>query len=265
MIFDAHVHPFENFFSRRRLSSPGSNLGKPEDLLRLMDDVGMAGAMVLGRDPQQLASYVEQVPHAYGLYWSPPPGPPIPGEPSTLETINRVLDHPKIVGIKLHPLVDSFDPSSPMMDGLYDLARQRDAPILLHTGHEYTSVPWLIGDAARRHPQTRFVMAHMGLMTMAYVDGAIEVAEELANVSVDISGMPFLWKIPEAVTRLGSHRIFYGSDAPFFTPQIEIEKVRMCGVPEAVQERILGQNAVDFYLGGLDVLGVDENFVARPA
>ncbi|HWI22892.1 MAG TPA: amidohydrolase family protein [Baekduia sp.] len=262
MIFDAHLHPFPNVFSDTRVSAPGHNLMAPEQLIELFEACGMAGALVLGFPPA-LAPYIEKVPHAYGLVWVRP-GPPVPGGKSFVEIAAEQLDHPKIVGIKLHPLVDFFNPNSPMMDPLYALAAERDVPVLWHSGHEYDSVPWLMAEAAARHPATRFVIAHMGLHTPVYIDAALECAEEYPNLYVDVAAMPYLWRIPEAIERLGEHRVMYGSDAPFFSPQIEIEKIKLCGLPAEIEQRVLATNAIDFYLGGKDLTAPDP-FVASTA
>jgi hypothetical protein len=238
------MHPFPNFFSRYQMSAPGADLHSPANLKELMAAEGIEGALMLGRDGQALVDYVGVVEGAYGLFWAAP-GPPNPHSPfpSFIEETAHWLGHRKIVGIKLHPLVDAFDPGAPMLDGLYELARAENAPVLLHTGHEFAALPWTVEAAARRHPEVNFVLGHMGLSTIEYVEGAIDVARRHSNVFLETSGMPFTWKIKEAVTSVGEERVMYGSDAPFFSPQLEIEKVRISGLSDSQLERVLGINA----------------------
>ncbi|HTX07372.1 MAG TPA: amidohydrolase family protein [Solirubrobacteraceae bacterium] len=250
MIFDAHVHPFPNFFSPVKMTAPGSELDAPEKLEALMAAEGIDGCLLLARDGDTLEHFLGRIPGAYGLFWTAPRPSPGSRYSSFVEETAHWLEHPKIVGIKLHPLVDAFDPSSRMLDGLYALSVERHVPILFHTGHEFGSLAWPIEVAARRHPRARFVLGHMGLSTLEYVDGAIEVASRNPNLFLETSGMPFTWKIKQAVEELGESRVMYGSDAPFFTPQLELEKVRLAGLNERQLARVLAANAIDLFLNG---------------
>jgi uncharacterized protein len=251
VIFDADMHPIRNPFSRYDMSIPGANLEPPEMLEELMAAEGIGGAMLLSQDGRSLTEYVEAVETAFGLFWAAPRAPSAQARFVTfVDEAAHWLEHPKIVGIKLHPLMHNFDPGSPMMDDRYELAGARGVPVLLHTGPEFNALPWTVAEAARRHPGTRFVPAHMGLSTLEYVDGAIDVAEAHRNIMLETSGMPFLWKIREAVDRVGEERVRFGSDAPFFSTRLEIEKIRLTGLDDTVLERVLGANALDVYLGG---------------
>ena len=195
MIFDAHMHRFRNLFSPHRTTAPGSDLDTPEKLEALMVAESIDGVPPLAKDGDAPVRFVERIPGAYGLFWTAPrPNPrtrfPASSRRPRIGSSTR-RSNPKIVGIKLHPLVDAFDPSSTGLDGLYELAVRRQVPVLFHTGHEFGSLAWPIEVAARRHAQARFVFGHMGLSTLEYVEGAIEVATRNANVFLETSGMPF--------------------------------------------------------------------------
>lgn len=245
MIFDAHLHPFPNVFTDVRMSAAGHDLSHPQQLVELFEACGLAGGLLLA-PPPILATYIEQVPHAYGLVWVAPRGQ-YPEGKTFVQVAEEQLEHPKIVGIKLHSLVDGFNPNWPVMDPLYDLAAQLGVALLFHTGHEYQCLPWEIAKAARRHPKATFVMAHMGLHTMTYVDAAIETAERTRNLYVDTAAMPYTFKIAEAIRRIGEDRVMYGSDAPFFAPAMEIEKVKLVGLTDAQLERVFATNALRIY------------------
>lgn len=248
MIFDAHVHPFFNIMTATEMGPADRHLQTPELLTEMMSENQIDGALLLSKSGQQLVDFGEAIDGVYGMYWTAP-RPPSPTHefPDYVDEVAHWLEQPKIVGIKLHSLVDGFNPNWPMMDPLYDLAAQLGVAMIFHTGHEYQCLPWQIGKAAGRHPKAKFVMAHMGLHTIEYVEAAIDIAEATPNIYVDTAAMPFAWKIKEAVQRIGEDRVMYGSDAPFFTPKLEIEKVKLSGLTDGQLERVFGLNALEIY------------------
>jgi predicted TIM-barrel fold metal-dependent hydrolase len=67
---------------------------------------------------------------------------------------------------------------------------------------------------------------------------------------LETSAMPDPWKIAEAVERVGAERVLYASDGPGCNPRLEVEKVRMLGLPKDEERQVLGDNAAR-------LLGVD--------
>ena len=51
--------------------------------------------------------------------------------------------------------------------------------------------------------------------------------------------MPMHTKIAEAVRRVGTERVLYGSDAPFHHPAVEILRVQVSGLNPAELEDVL--------------------------
>jgi predicted TIM-barrel fold metal-dependent hydrolase len=244
-IFDAHMHPFPNVMATRPSDRPEHNLHLVDNVRTVFAENGIAGGLMLGKSGPQLDAMTAEIPNLFGLYWTAPRAPnPELAFPDYIEETAHWLEHPKIVGIKLHPLADGYDPSSWMLD---PLAAELVVALLFHSGHEFGSLPWLIEDAAKRHPKAKFVMAHMGLHTYEYVEGAIECCERTPNLYVDVAAMPFVWKIKEAMQRFGEERVMYGSDAPFFAPGVEIEKIRLAGLSDDQLELIFHRNAMDIY------------------
>jgi predicted TIM-barrel fold metal-dependent hydrolase len=93
------------------------------------------------------------------------------------------------------------------------------------------------------------VLGHMGHGNIVYINASIDVAARNRNVYLETSGMPMHTKIREAVERVGSDRVLYGSDAPFHHPRVEIEKVRLSGLDAELVQRVLGTNARALFLG----------------
>jgi hypothetical protein len=46
----------------------------------------------------------------------------------------------------------------------------------------------------------------------------------------------------EAVKRGGAHKVLFGSDGPWLHPALELQKIRLLGLPADREESILGKN-----------------------
>ena len=64
------------------------------------------------------------------------------------------------------------------------------------------------------------------------------------NVYGDTSGVRRFDYIVQAVGRAGPHKVLFGSDGPWLHPGVEIEKIRLLGLPRKQEDLILGGNAV---------------------
>lgn len=72
-------------------------------------------------------------------------------------------------GIKVMPMYAGFDPSSPLCDPLWQYATDNNLPILSHTGTTFVprapldfARPGLFDSVARRYPDLRLILAHLG-------------------------------------------------------------------------------------------------------
>jgi hypothetical protein len=203
------------------------------------------GCCVFHPDNEYVRTVIESTPEAYGLVWG---NPRLPGY---VEEVERFLDHPKFLGLKLHPLIDGYHPNDPAVHPLMDLLLERGGlPVLIHSGHPIFTLPWSIEELAVAFPGVKVVMGHMGHGNVVYINASIDIAARNANVYLETSGMPMHTKITEAVERIGSERVLYGSDAPFHHPAVEILRVRVSGLGETELDRVLRANSIALFLGG---------------
>lgn len=149
--------------------------------------------------------------------------------------------------IKLHPLCHAYCADSTTLDPVMEAAARLDLPVCIHSGHPPYSLPWQIALLAERHPSVRILMLHMGHGHGVYIDGTLKMARRFPNLYLEMSGMPMPSKIREAYETVGEDRIFFGTDAPFHDPSVEILKVDVCGVDEAARQKIFYDNAAAFF------------------
>jgi predicted TIM-barrel fold metal-dependent hydrolase len=235
VIFDAHMHVGEFPLFDVRLDRDG--------LVELMRENDYEGGVVFHPDNEYVAGVVDSVENAYALVWA---NPRLPGY---LAEARSFLDRPRFLGVKLHPLLDGYHPDDPIVHPIYELAIERDVPVLVHCGHPIFTLPWSIEEAIVRYPDAKVILGHMGHGNIVYINASIDVAARNANVYLETSGMPMHTKIREAVDRVGRDRVLYGSDAPFHHPAVELAKVRLSGLAPELVERVLGANARELFLG----------------
>ncbi len=153
-------------------------------------------------------------------------------------------------GVKIHPDIQQVDIDDPRLFRLYEILAAEDLPICLHMGdhraeYRYSSPDKLVR-AAKAFPNVRFVASHLG----AY--RAWEESEQLIglpNVWFDSSSV--LWKLDqkrvlELIRRLGTDRIFFGTDFPVTTAVRELERFFALPLLEEERRAILWENAASF-------------------
>jgi predicted TIM-barrel fold metal-dependent hydrolase len=237
MIFDAHMHVGD--------FGPMFNVSLDRDgLAAIIAEHGYEGCCVFYPDNEYVRTVVESIPEAYGLYWA---NPRLPGY---LEEAERFLDHPKFLGLKLHPLIDGYLPNDPSVHPLMELLLARGRlPVLVHCGHPIFTLPWSIEELAVSFPDVPVIMGHMGHGNVVYINASIDIAARNPNVYLETSGMPMHTKIKEAVERVGVERVLYGSDAPFHHPAVEILRVQVSGLGPDQLQQVLSANGRALFLG----------------
>ena len=168
--------------------------------------------------------------------------------------MERFLEHPKFLGLKLHPLIDGYHPYDPAVHPLMKLLLERGGiPVLSHSGHPIFTLPWSIEELAVEFPGVKVILGHMGHGNVVYINASIDIAARNPNVYLETSGMPMHTKIKEAVERVGVERVLYGSDAPFHHPAVEILRVQVSGLAPEELERVLRANSRVLFLGQTSV------------
>jgi predicted TIM-barrel fold metal-dependent hydrolase len=236
VIFDSHMHvgSFESMF--------GVSLDR-DGIDALMREHEIGNGVVFYPDNAYTREIVESIPGLYALYWG---NPRVPGY---VEELREYLEHPKFLGLKLHPLIDGYLPNDPSVHPMIELIVERDLPVLIHCGHPIFTLPWSLEELAVSFPALKMVIGHMGHGNVVYINASIDVALRNPNVYLETSGMPMHTKIREAYERVGETRVLFGTDVPFHHPLVEITKVQVSGLPDDAVERVLNRNGRLLFFG----------------
>lgn len=201
-MIDAHVHVVPPNLPGVGALSPMLRL--PPDavaahLRREMHAAGVTAAFAMGAwhtppsDPLGVEStrrIAEQVPglHAIGVM------DPVKGDdPDHLQRVAAELARGRVVALKGYLGYLHFEPAHPNYQRYYELAARFKVPVVFHTGDTYSpeaklkyAHPLGVDEVAVDHPDTRFVLAHVGNPWM--IDAA-EVVYKNLNVWADVSGL----------------------------------------------------------------------------
>ncbi len=154
-----------------------------------------------------------------------------------LARLDAALDLPGMVGVKLAHTHMHFRMDDPAYYAIYDVAAAHGAPVYLHTGPSpfpgtHTDAPYtdpaFLEDAIATHPDTEFILGHLGYDFINDEPGDLEECLRLAgaypNVWLEPSAMgskgsdPDGVNLPLAMTRIRedglTDRLIYGSDGP---------------------------------------------------
>lgn len=138
-------------------------------------------------------------------------------------------------GVKLYPVLSLFDPMSPDFDDFYRTCTANGLVLLWHMGATPSpqgrlavSQPLVVEEVARRHPDLKQVMAHMG---HPWQRDANIVLRKHRNVYADVSAS---WSRPMDGFLALVHaqewnvvdKLLFGSDFPLWEPAAAIEQFR---------------------------------------
>lgn len=171
---------------------------------------------------------------------------PTLGERHVRSEVDRCVGGLGFRGIKLEYANNAIDDC---MKPVMAAAESYDVPVLQHTWSQtnirpsersFHSDPEDTCALAKRHPNTRLIMAHL---TGCGYRGIME-AHGIDNLWVDTSGaLPELGLVRHAVDCLGAHRVLYGSDLPIRDLPVAIGRITGADLTENDERSILYGNA----------------------
>jgi len=237
VICDSHVH-------LKHGDSVGTEYS-PEVIIGTMDKVGIDKSVVFAMSTTTRHS-IEMAQDAVRRF----PGRLIPYvyalpsfERPVLSELDEAISERNFRGIKVH--AGECGLAEYLIDPVLALAGGHDVPCLIDCCGNYDAAERM----AENFPQTKLILAHLGRYLCTdeeLIDRFIDIAERFSNVFLDVSGVVVIRKITEAVGRVGSNRILWGSDGPFEAPdtigfaRTELDKIRTLPLDERQRDDVLG-------------------------
>jgi len=280
LIVDVHTHVGEHpthisqrFVEEAQRAWPGGR-GLGRSLAEHSKETALADRVVVLGFQAHLAGWV--VPNDYvAAYVETDPrrligfGSVDPTQPGAVEEVARMREELGLVGCKLAPIYQGIDPlDARFLDVLAELERRR-MPVLIHQGTTFLrdgplihARPVLLDEVARRLPELRLVVAHIG---HPWCEETVAVIRKHPHLFADISAlcprpMQLYFALASALEYGSTEKLLFGSDWPFFGLAETIDGLRnvnavvegtgMPQIPEDVIEGIVHRPA-------LELLGID--------
>jgi len=192
-----------------------------------------------------------------------------PNEPEWRDDFERSRQELRLKGVKLGPIYAGFDPTDPALDPLYSGCVKHNLPVLIHVGASFVrfgplewSRPILIDAVARKFPDLKIIMAHLG---HPWEGETIAVIRKHPNVYADVSALHYRpWQLYHSLMLAQEYgamnKLLFGSDYPFTTAAATIEGLRSINrftggtalprVNEQSIEELIQRDALQLLWGG---------------
>ncbi len=250
-----YLESAERFFRAKATARP------MEDLAAEYEQLNMVGVLLAwdaeictGRPPlsnELVADVIKRFPGRFVGF-----GSVDPHRPDATERVRRLPDL-GLVGLKLHPTMQAFDPSSNEAMSIFEVAAEVGLAVITHSGTSGLGAgcpgglglridlarPILLDRAAAAFPEMPIVLAHVG---WPWHLESLAMALHKRNVFIDISGWRYRYLPPEVLRDMKgrlSGQFLFGSDVPMFSPADLLKEFAALELPDGVAAKILSENA----------------------
>ncbi len=255
-IIDIHTHAFADGIAPKAIEalekSSGTKAlldGTTFDLKRSMKKAGVALSVI-----QPVATKPAQV-RAINVWASRIGGGGLlpfatlyPGQPDWEEEIEQIR-RAGILGVKLHPDYQNFDPDDRALFPMYEKLQAEGLIVLYHAGDDISfpppgrATPKRLLNLIEHFPDLRVIAAHLGGFEMWDEVEEYLVGKDIYFDTCYTFGCLKTERIVRIMEGHGFDRIVFGTDSPWKDQQKEIQNILHLDIPDEAKRRILGENA----------------------
>ncbi len=158
--------------------------------------------------------------------------------------LDRIIDDPRFVGIKLHPDLHEYPLTGQRYDPVWEYSARTGCPVLTHTwfGSPFDT-PALLTEVAQRHGDITVLIGHSGALPAGYEE-SVAVTREVPGAVLEICGSYMNARVIESfVHQVGAHRVVFGSDFPFIDQRVSLGRIAYSALAPADLDAVLAGNA----------------------
>lgn len=161
---------------------------------------------------------------------------------AALDEVRRAREELGLKGLVFHATFEGFFVDSEPFFKVMDALGKDPALVLIHSAPSGAANPGAIGKVAERYPHLTIQMGHP-VFTEDQRVKAVEIARKHSNLFIDVAyqGDPEI--VEFFVRELGAERVLFGSDAPYFDPEVVLKAVRAARISDADRNSVLSGNA----------------------
>lgn len=173
-----------------------------------------------------------------------------PRHPNKLDELRRCVEDCGMSGVKLWVATFCDDP---LVNPIVEQCIRYDIPILIHAFYksieqlEFESLGQNVANLARRYPESKLIMAHMG----ADCYRELPPIRDCRNVWTDFSGSIFHSEdLAYAKELLGADRLLFGTDMPGIAFHVSWGQLMEADFTPEEREKVAWRNALALFEGG---------------
>lgn len=169
---------------------------------------------------------------------------------SSVKHLNEYADHPKVIGVKIHPHLGGYHVLDCKLTQLIEREiAPRRLPILSHVGNDAPNVQATdFFHLASRFPEIHFIAAHLANGILGNGQGGTNAWHGMQpkNVWLDMATLRAFHTgcLQNYITEIGEDRICFGTDAPLYWPAAFTHTLETIDLEPDVRERIAWKNAL---------------------
>jgi hypothetical protein len=190
------------------------------------------------RGNREMAEVVKQHPGRFYGYRVVNPNYP----KQAAKEVERYPEDAGFLGFKFHPDQHSYPLTGEGYVPALQYAEAHRLVVLTHSwGHSEYDGPKLVQQVAERYPQVTLIMGHSGYGEW---DAAFAAARDCSNVYLDLTAAYRVnGIIARMVKEVGSQKVLFGTDLPWFDPHWAIGSVCFSRITDEDRHNILHRNA----------------------
>lgn len=241
-VIDCHTH-------MSGIGEASTPICEPADCIRLMDEeniesIWCSSHIDIYHISEEVNAATKKLVHdypgrIYGYYVFNPNR-----KEQYLNDIHTVLDNDGFIGIKILPNYHNYSLDGPGYEEVLAFADEHCLPVLCHTwGDKPQNSVKEVANIMPRYKNLFFIMGHSA---PGDLDGSIATAKKYENLYLDIcdihrhSGI-----IAKMVNSIGSERIVFGTDLPWYDPNYAIGSVLCAAITDEDKRNIFRNNAIN--------------------
>lgn len=239
-VIDAHTH-------MHAVGDASTPVSSEEDCIKLMDDENIESIWCTTHEdlfsPSNVVNegtigFAHKYPDRVKAYYAFNPN----HKEIYLGGINRILTDDSVIGLKFLPNYHNFALEGDGYREALDFADEYKLIVLSHTwGDKPQNNVGNVREMIKSHKDLFFIMGHSA---PGDLDGAIEVAKKHDNVYLDLCDIHRHSGIVEKMVNcVGSERILFGTDMPWYDPNYGIGSVLCAKISDEDKKNVLYNNA----------------------
>lgn len=164
-----------------------------------------------------------------------------PKAPNAHEEIDLCFGDRGYFGAKFHPWKHGyFADNTPQLEEVLSHIEQYGVHVQAFGGMSPLCTPYVWIRYAKRHPNLRIVLTHMGCREFGY--SVLQAVKDVNNIYLETSVIYETDVLLNAKKYVGADRIVFGSDWPYKSTKCEIEKIYQMGFTEEELEKVFWKN-----------------------